>query len=76
MSSIPVVVGDSGVLIDPHDADELTNAMSRMIEDAPYRNQLAQKALTRSQLFSWRNCVEKTIAVYRQVLNPVPGVKV
>ncbi len=76
VSSIPEVVGDSGVLIDPHDTDALTNAMLRMIEDAPYRNQLAQKALTRSQLFSWRNCVEKTIAVYRQVLNPVPGVKV
>ncbi len=75
VSSIPEVVGDSGVLIDPHDTDALTDAMHRMIEDTPYRDQMAQKALERSQLFSWRNCVEKTIAVYRQVLNPVPGDK-
>ena len=75
VSSIPEVVGDSGVLIDPHDTEALSEAMERMIEDNIYRNQMAQKALERSQLFSWRNCVEKTIAVYREVLNPVSGAK-
>lgn len=75
VSSIPEVVGDSGVLIDPHDTEALSEAMERMIEDNTYRNQMAQKALERSQLFSWRNCVEKTIAVYREVLNPVSGAK-
>ena len=64
-----------GVLIDPHDTEALSEAMERMIEDNIYRNQMAQKALERSQLFSWRNCVEKTIAVYREVLNPVSGAK-
>jgi len=71
VSSIPEVVGDSGVLIDPHDVDALTQAMQRMAEDITHRNQLSQKAYTRSQLFSWRNCVEKTIALYRDVLSPV-----
>ncbi|HMS26945.1 MAG TPA: glycosyltransferase family 1 protein [Burkholderiaceae bacterium] len=73
VSSIPEVVGDSGVLIDPHNVEALTEAMLRMVEDANYRNQLSQKALERSRVFSWPNCVEKTIAVYREVLNPVSG---
>lgn len=69
VSSLPEVVGDSGVLIDPHDVDSLTSAMTQMIEDPVFRNQLAQKALERSRLFSWGRCVEQTIAAYRQVLS-------
>ncbi|MDO8654026.1 MAG: glycosyltransferase family 1 protein [Undibacterium sp.] len=68
VSSLPEVVGDSGVLIDPNDAQALAQAMAEMIEDTVFRNQLAQKALERSRLFSWNSCVSQTIAAYRQVL--------
>lgn len=68
VSSLPEVVGDSGVLIDPHNAQALAQAMTQMIEDPEFRNRLAQKSLERSRLFSWNRCVEQTIAAYHQVL--------
>lgn len=70
VSSIPEVVGDSGILIDPHDDQALTAAMQCMIEDGVYRERMAQLAFERSKLFSWQDCVAKTINVYKQLVNP------
>lgn len=69
VSSLPEVVGDSGVLIDPHNAQALAQAMAQMMEDPEFRMRLAQQALERSRLFSWNSCVSQTIAAYRQVLS-------
>lgn len=68
VSSLPEVVGDSGVLIDPENAPDLAQAMTRMVEDSEFRNTLAAKSLERSRLFSWERCVTQTAAAYRQVL--------
>ena len=68
VSSLPEVVGDSGVLINPADAAALAQAMTQMVEDPRFRNTLAEKALERSRLFSWDRCVTQTAAAYRQVL--------
>lgn len=69
VSSLPEVVGESGVLIDPKNAQALAQAMAQMIEEPEFRNRLAQKSLERSRLFSWSRCVEQTMAAYRQVLS-------
>jgi alpha-1,3-rhamnosyl/mannosyltransferase len=68
VSSLPEVVGDSGILIDPSDAFALAQAMVQMVDDSEFRNCLAVKALERSRLFSWERCAEQTAAAYRQVL--------
>ncbi|MEO6293120.1 MAG: glycosyltransferase family 1 protein [Burkholderiaceae bacterium] len=68
VSSLPEVVGDSGVLIDPSDVSALAQAMTQMVEDSKFRNMLATKSLERSRLFSWERCVTQTAAAYRQVL--------
>lgn len=68
VSSLPEVVGDSGVLIDPSDVSALAQAMTQMVEDSEFRNTLAAKSLERSRLFSWERCVTQTSAAYRQVL--------
>lgn len=68
VSSLPEVVGDSGILIDPTNAQALAQAMMQMVEDPVFRNSLAEKSLARSRLFSWERCVALTAASYRQVL--------
>lgn len=67
-SSLPEVVGDTGLLVTPSDVDALTNAMQCMVEAQDIRDNLAQQALQRSQLFSWQQCAAQTVAAYRQVL--------
>ena len=68
VSSLPEVVGDCGVLIDPSDAAALAQAMTQMVDDLDFRNMLAEKSLERSRLFSWERCVTQTAAAYHQVL--------
>jgi len=66
-SSLPEVVGQSGVLIDPHDDQALASAMIRMVDDGPWRADLASHAVKRAASLSWARCVEKTMCVYRSV---------
>lgn len=68
VSSLPEVVGDTGLLINPHDAEAVAQAIQRLITDPGARQHLAQKALARSGEFTWEKCVAQTIDAYRQVL--------
>lgn len=65
VSSIPEVVGNTGMLIDPQDVDQLTQAMLQMTQDPKLRHDLAAQALSRSQQFSWALCARETTDVYR-----------
>lgn len=65
VSSIPEVVGATGLLIDPQDVEQLTQAMLKMTQAPEFRNACADLALARSQQFSWANCARETVAVYR-----------
>jgi len=67
-SSLPEVVGDAGIMLDPHDMDSLCQALVRMTTDHEFRDDLAQRALKRAALFSWERCVQETIAAYRKAL--------
>ena len=68
VSSLPEVLGDSGILIDPNNATALAQAMLQMVGDSEFRNALAEKSFERSRLFSWDRCVVQTATAYRQVL--------
>jgi glycosyltransferase involved in cell wall biosynthesis len=65
VSSIPEVVGDSGLLVDPEDVDQLTQSMLILTQAPDVREGYAQQALARSRLFSWEQCARETMSVYR-----------
>jgi glycosyltransferase involved in cell wall biosynthesis len=66
-SSLPEVVGDAAVLIDPHDMDGLTVAMWRLLQDEELRQELICKGLKRAKQFSWKRAAEQTLEVYHKV---------
>ncbi len=72
-SSLPEVVGDAGVLLDPKDADGLCGALLRLYEDADLRADLAARSLERATLFSWRRCAEDTVNAYKTALGQAKG---
>lgn len=53
-SSLPEVVGDAAVLVNPTDADELAGAMDRVLSDRDLRGSLIEKGFKRAKEFSWR----------------------
>ena len=69
VSSIPEVVGDTGILIDPQDVDGLTRAFEKLLTAPDVRQSMAQKALERSAMFTWTDCVSETVDAYRLVLS-------
>jgi glycosyltransferase involved in cell wall biosynthesis len=69
VSSIPEVVGDTGVLLDPQDVDGFKQAIEMMISAPDVRAALGRKALARSAMFTWESCVSQTVDAYRLVLN-------
>ncbi len=68
VSSIPEVVGSTGVLIDPMNVEAATDAMRLLIEDGDLRSRLALEALERSKNFTWEQCVERTIQSYYRAI--------
>ena len=67
-SSLPEVLGTTGVLIDPNDDQALATAMLHMAEDVQWRSGMAGRAVERAATLSWSHCVQKTLDVYKSVL--------
>jgi glycosyltransferase involved in cell wall biosynthesis len=67
-SSLPEVVGDAGLLVDPSDVGGLSSALRQLLEDEPRRQALAMAGRARAQTFSWRRMASETVQVYREVL--------
>ncbi len=69
ISSLPEVVGDAGMMIDPNDIDGLTSAMLKILTDNELREELSRKSLDRAKMFSWKKTANETWKVYEDVLN-------
>lgn len=67
-SSLPEVVGDAGLLVDPSDAEGLSGSLRRLLEDEALRSSLSAAGRARAQTFSWRRTASETVQVYREVL--------
>jgi glycosyltransferase involved in cell wall biosynthesis len=66
-SSLPEVMGDAGILVDPKDPDAIADGIQRVLEDETLRNQLANRAPSRASAFTWQQMATETLAIYRDV---------
>lgn len=67
-SSLPEVVGDAGLLVDPRSVRGLASTMLAVARDGDLRQQLGQRGRERARAFSWTRTAELTVEVYRQAL--------
>jgi glycosyltransferase involved in cell wall biosynthesis len=67
-SSLPEVVGEGEILVEPIDAEALAEAMEMLLVDDALRAELRQRALTQASKFSWKQTALETLAVYRKVV--------
>ena len=68
VSSLPEVVGDAALLVNPLDVDELAGAIERLWHDEPLRADLRARGLARSQQFTWERTARLTLDVYAAAL--------
>jgi glycosyltransferase involved in cell wall biosynthesis len=75
LSSLPEVVGDAAVLVDPYSVEEIADGLARVLGDARLRETLVQRGRARVKNFSWERSVGAIHAAYMKVLRlPVPAV--
>ncbi|MBO0687369.1 MAG: glycosyltransferase, partial [Candidatus Dormibacteraeota bacterium] len=66
-SSVPEVVGEAGVLVDPGDVEGWTRALERVLEDDDLRRRLRARGLERAARFTWSRTAELTWRVIDDV---------
>jgi glycosyltransferase involved in cell wall biosynthesis len=66
-TSLPEVVGDAALTVDPRDAGALAAAIAEVLTSPERRAELIQRGLARAQQFSWERTAEETVAVYEEV---------
>jgi glycosyltransferase involved in cell wall biosynthesis len=72
ISSIPEVVEDAGILIDPLDEKSICEAMWKMATDESLRPHLKKAALSQSSHFSWKSAASAVLDCYRKTLSLRP----
>jgi glycosyltransferase involved in cell wall biosynthesis len=63
-ASLPEVVGDAAIQVDPLDVQALADAMRAVLTDQELREDLKHKGLQRSQLFSWETAAKQLLQIY------------
>jgi len=71
VSSLPEVVGDAALLVNPLEVEEIAEAIARLLSDGGLRQELREKGLAQSQRFSWKNAARETLRVYQTLLGNV-----
>jgi len=65
-SSIPEVVGNAGILVEPTDETSISAAMLEFYQNANLRDELSKKALLQAAKFSWRRFTDEHIKIYQR----------
>ena len=68
VSSLPEVVGDAALLVDPRDTEEMAVAMHRLLTDDDLHAELSEKGLQRAQSSVGSSAAQRTLEVYRKVV--------
>lgn len=68
-SSLPEVVGDAGLLADPHNEQEITDKIRSILTDKKLAASLSEKGIERAKQYSWRKMAKETLNIYQQVLD-------
>jgi glycosyltransferase involved in cell wall biosynthesis len=68
VSSLPEVVGDAAILVDPYDPDSIADGMRQALADVELRARLIERGLAKVREYSWERSVARTREVYEEVM--------
>jgi len=68
VSSLPEVMGDAALFVDPEDVSALASGLTRLWRDEALRADLRARGLARAREFSWDRTARLMLDVYRDVL--------
>ncbi|MCX6118831.1 MAG: glycosyltransferase family 1 protein [Proteobacteria bacterium] len=66
-SSIPEVVADAAIMVDPHDSGQLVSAMYKVLTDKELSDSLRRRGLEQVKKFNWYRVARGVLGVYYEV---------
>jgi glycosyltransferase involved in cell wall biosynthesis len=67
-ASLPEVVGEAGLLVNPDDPEDIALALTRVLTDETLRVRMRERGLTQAARFTWDKAARETLEVYQMVL--------
>lgn len=67
VSSLPEFASDAAFLVNPHNTDEIAQAISRLLEDKQLHRELQEKGYQRAREYTWERSAQKMLHVYQQI---------
>lgn len=67
VSSLPEVVGDAAVLVNPENVFEIMRALHRVLLDHALRERMKERSYLQAGKFSWEKSVRRIVEAYRQI---------
>jgi glycosyltransferase involved in cell wall biosynthesis len=68
VSSLPEVVGDAAVLVDPYSAEAIADGILSVLRSSHLREDLRERGFARVKAYSWQRSVQRVREVYGEVL--------
>ncbi len=66
-ASLPEVIGEAGLMVNPQDEDGLAQAMHAVLTNDELRQSLIKRGLSRAQKFTWQKAAHQTLKVYEKI---------
>lgn len=67
-SSMPIVAGDAGLLVDPSDVNSISSGLLAMIMEHSLRERLAEKARAMAARYTWEKAAAATLQVFNEAV--------
>jgi glycosyltransferase involved in cell wall biosynthesis len=67
--SLPEVLGDAGVLVDPESPEAIAAGLRRVLSDPAFAQSSAERGIARSRTFQWSETALRVYEVYRQAID-------
>jgi glycosyltransferase involved in cell wall biosynthesis len=69
LSSMPEVVGDAGVKVDPRNVGAISRALALVLTDSTQAARMREAGFEQARQFTWARCARETIGVYRRAIS-------
>jgi glycosyltransferase involved in cell wall biosynthesis len=73
VSAMPEVVGQAGLLVDPGNTEDLSEALLRLANEPGLREELIEAGRIRSANFSWEDSARLTLNVFEKIIGNKSG---
>jgi len=67
VSSLPEVMGEAGILVDPNNVQDIAKGIDKVINDTAIRQELIKKGKEQAAKFSWEKCGKETLKILEEV---------